>query len=87
MYTDIHILNLVRVGWALFMDIGRAWEPGRDDGIEDDYLANIGFGLRLASSKADVGKLMHIDLAFPLTNRDDPDVSSSLVSIGLKNRF
>ncbi|MCZ6502236.1 MAG: hypothetical protein O6945_06965 [Gammaproteobacteria bacterium] len=87
MYTDIHLLNLVRLGWALFFDVGRAWEPGVEDGLEDDYLANIGIGLRLASTKADAGRVIHIDVAFPLTNRDDPAVDSSEISISFKNEF
>jgi outer membrane protein assembly factor BamA len=87
MYTDIHLLNLVRLGWALFIDVGRAWEPGVEDGFKDKYLANVGVGLRLASTKADAGRVIHIDLAFPLTNKDDPAVNSSEVSINIKNEF
>lgn len=87
MYTDIHLLNLIRIGWALFIDVGRAWEPGVDDGLEDNYLANIGFGLRLASSKAEAGRIAHIDFAFPLTNKDDPDVDSPLVAVNIKSSF
>ena len=87
MYTDIHLLNLVRLGWALFFDVGRAWEPGVEAGFEDDYLVNVGFGLRLASTKADAGRVIHIDIAFPLTNRDDPAVNSSEISINIKNAF
>jgi len=86
-FTDIHLFNLIRIGWAMFVDVGRAWEPGVDSTFEDDTLANVGFGLRLASSKSDVGRFMHIDVAFPLTNRDDPDVDSSLVSVRMTNRF
>ncbi len=86
-YTDIHLFNLVRVGWAFFVDIGRAWDPDVDTNFEDDYLANVGFGLRLASSKSDAGRFLHIDVAFPLTNRNDPDVDSSLVSVRLADRF
>ncbi|MEX2488724.1 MAG: ShlB/FhaC/HecB family hemolysin secretion/activation protein, partial [Pseudomonadales bacterium] len=87
MYTDIHFLNLIRVGWAVFIDVGRAWEPGVEDGLEDDYLADIGFGLRLASSKAEAGRIAHIDFAFPLTNKDDPDVDSPTVAVNIKSRF
>lgn len=86
-FTDIHLFNLIRVGWAFFIDVGRAWDPEVDTGFEDEYLANVGFGLRLASSKAKLGRFMHIDLAVPLTNRDEPDVESHLVSVRLENRF
>lgn len=87
MYTDIHLFNLIRVGWALFIDVGRAWEPDVDSGMEDDYLANVGFGLRLASSKAEAGRIAHIDVAFPLTNKDDEDVDSPLIAVNIKRNF
>ena len=86
-YTDIHLWNLIRVGGALFIDVGRAWEPGADSGMEDDYLADIGFGLRLMSSKAASGRVAHIDFAFPLTNRDDRDVDSVQIGFTVKGTF
>ena len=73
------------VGYAAFIDIGRAWQSGTDDGLEDKLLADIGFGIRLASSKADAGRIMHIDFALPLTNRDDPDIDNFLVALKVKN--
>lgn len=86
-YTDLHLFNLIRVGWAVFLDAGRAWDPDVDDGIADDYLASVGVGLRLASSKSDKGQMLHLDLAVPLTNRDDPAVSSREIAVRLKRRF
>ncbi len=87
LYSDIHLFNLLRLGGALFIDVGRAWEPGVDQGFEDDFLANIGIGLRLASTKADDGRVIHVDIAFPLTNRNDPDVNSNEISVSFKNSF
>ncbi len=87
LYTDIHLLNLFRLGWTIFADVGKAWEPGVESGFEDDYLANVGFGIRLASTKADAGRVIHIDFAFPVTNRDDDEVNSSEISIKIKNQF
>jgi outer membrane protein assembly factor BamA len=87
LYTDIHIFNLVRVGAAMFVDVGRAWQPGVDDGLKDDYLANFGIGLRLASSKSASSRIAHIDLATPLTNRNDPSVSGVQLSIEVKGSF
>jgi len=51
------------------------------------FLVDAGFGLRLASSKSDAGRFLHIDIAFPLTNRNDPDVDSSHISVRLEDRF
>jgi|TARA_B100002003_G_scaffold191345_1_gene180425 hemolysin activation/secretion protein len=87
LYTDIHLWNLIRVGGALFVDMGRAWEPGFDNGVEDELLANIGVGLRLASSKAASGRIAHIDFAFPLTNRNDRDARNLQISVNIKGRF
>lgn len=86
-FTDIHLFNLIRVGWAFFVDVGRAWDPDVETDFEDEYLVDAGFGLRLASSKSDAGRFLHIDIAFPLTNRNDPDVESSLISVRLEDRF
>lgn len=87
LYTDIHLFNLIRVGAAVFADVGRAWQPGIDDGLEDDYLASVGIGLRLASSKAASGRIAHIDLATPLTNRNDPSVGGLQLSVEVKGSF
>ncbi|MCB1692340.1 MAG: hypothetical protein KDI19_06205 [Pseudomonadales bacterium] len=86
-YTDLHILGLVRVGFAAFIDAGRAWTPGVDDGLANDILADFGVGLRLASSKTNVGGIAHVDVAFPLTNRSEPGVSGVQVSITLQDTF
>ena len=84
-YTDYHLLNLAYLGFAVFIDIGRAWDPDVDEGFEDDYLASAGFGIRLASSKSDSARVIHIDFAFPLTNRDEPETDSSDVSVNIKS--
>ncbi len=84
-YTNIHLFNLAWLGFAAFIDIGRAWEPGVDDGLDSELLANIGFGIRLASSKADAGRIVHIDFAFPMTNRNDPNVDDIQVAVKVKN--
>lgn len=65
-FTDWYPLRLVRVGAAIFADVGRVW--GRDafgtPGL--GWLRDVGFGLRLASTRSGSGKILHIDLAFPL---------------------
>ncbi|MFT5012694.1 MAG: outer membrane protein assembly factor BamA [Planctomycetaceae bacterium] len=84
-YTNYHLLNLAYLGFAVFIDIGRAWDPAVDEGFEDDFLASAGFGIRLASSKSDSARVIHIDFAFPLTNQDEAEVDSSDVSIKIKS--
>ncbi len=84
-YTNYHLLNLAYLGFAVFIDVGRAWDPDVDEGFEDDYLASAGFGIRLASSKSDSSRVIHIDFAFPLTNRDEPETDTSDVSVNIKS--
>jgi outer membrane protein assembly factor BamA len=86
-YSDLHLFNLIRVGAAVFADVGRAWASGVDDGLEDDYLSNVGFGLRLGSSKSASARMAHIDFAIPLTNRDDPIVDNFQISVEFKGAF
>ncbi|MCH8173613.1 MAG: BamA/TamA family outer membrane protein [Proteobacteria bacterium] len=86
-YTDIHLFNLIRVGGAFFFDVGRAWKSGVDNGVEDELLADIGFGIRLLSSKSASGRVVHIDFAVPLTNRNDPDVNKIQIAFNIKSSF
>ncbi len=48
---------------------------------------NLGLGIRLASTKADDGRIIHIDFAFPLSNRNDIDVNSTEISITIKDEL
>ncbi|HIG43975.1 MAG TPA: hypothetical protein EYQ14_26105 [Gammaproteobacteria bacterium] len=84
-YTEYHLFNLAYLGFAGFIDIGRAWNPDVDDGLEDKLLADVGFGLRLASTKADSNRIIHIDIAFPITNRNQPDVDGYQLVVRIKD--
>jgi outer membrane protein assembly factor BamA len=72
-YSDWHPFRLFRVGGAVFFDVGRAWFSSRDNGSNGGVLADVGLGLRLNSSRARKTRVIHIDLAFPLTTGDDVD--------------
>ncbi|MCY4263876.1 MAG: BamA/TamA family outer membrane protein [Gammaproteobacteria bacterium] len=87
LHTNIHLFNMVRVGAAAFVDIGRAWETGVDSGLEDPWLANVGVGLRLASSRAASSRVIHFDLAVPVTNRGHPGVDALQIAFNVKSRF
>ena len=79
-YTDWHWFNIARVGWLLFADFGTIHE-GPDarlgfsypDVEENEILADVGFGLRLNSSKTKTDKVLHVDVAFPLIDADNID--------------
>jgi len=66
LFTDWYPFRLFRVGGAVFYDMGATW--GRDPlGAESQgLLRDIGFGLRLGSSRSARGTVLHIDIAFPL---------------------
>lgn len=82
-FSDYHLFNLLRMGGVAFFDVGRSW--GDKDGVANPILADVGFGLRLSSSKVRVGNVIHIDVAAPLTEREGN--SDFQVLIGAQQRF
>ena len=65
-YTNWHLWQLIYVGGALFFDIGRAWSGDTPDTPTTGFLKDAGLGLRLTSSRAGKGQVLHMDLAYPL---------------------
>ena len=65
-FTNWYPLQLFNVGAAVFYDMGGTW--GRDPlGTgSQGLLKDIGFGLRLGSSRSALGNVLHIDVAYPL---------------------
>ncbi|WP_188109762.1 BamA/TamA family outer membrane protein [Pseudohalioglobus sediminis] len=84
-YSDWHPFRLLRVGYAVFFDVGRAWFEGEDNGSNGGVLSNAGIGIRLNSSRAEKGSVIHIDLAFPFNKDDDVDDVQLLMTV--KDRF
>ncbi len=68
-YTDWYPLRLFRVGFAGYFDVGRAWSSQLPNATEG-WLSDIGFGLRMLSTRASFGNVLHVDFAFPLNKRD-----------------
>jgi hypothetical protein len=48
------------------MDVGRTWGPAALAQPSLGLLRDVGFGLRLGSSRSGLGNIIHVDLAFPL---------------------
>ncbi len=63
-FSNYHILQLFRLGFATFFDAGRIY--GDEAAGTSRIFKNVGLGLRLAPSKSDKGKVIHVDLAYPL---------------------
>jgi hemolysin activation/secretion protein len=67
-YTDWYPFRLVRVGGAIFTDVGRTWGSGVIGNSDPGLLRDVGFGLRLGNTRSGLGNVLHIDFAFPLNN-------------------
>lgn len=67
-YTDWYPFRLVRVGGAVFADVGRTWGSGAVGNSDPGLLRDVGFGLRLGNTRSGLGNVLHIDFAFPLNH-------------------
>ena len=70
-YTDWYPFRLVRVGGAVFYDVGRAWGGAFENQANPGWLRDFGFGLRLTSDRSSIGNVLHLDVAFPIDAPDD----------------
>jgi len=70
-YTDWYPFRLFRVGGAVFFDAGSAWGDESSDNSGPDWLADVGFGLRIFSMRSAFGSVWHLDFAFPINPADD----------------
>jgi hemolysin activation/secretion protein len=73
-YTDWYPFRLIRVGGAVFYDLGRAWNGPGESPSSARWLSDVGLGLRFLSTRSAFGNVLHVDFAFPL-NRD-PNIKS-----------
>jgi hypothetical protein len=78
-FTDWYPFRLLRVGYALFFDAGRVWGHDPRGTPSLGTLYDFGIGLRLTSPRSSSGSVVHIDLAFPLNNRDSEIDSVQLI--------
>ncbi|NQV65900.1 MAG: BamA/TamA family outer membrane protein [SAR86 cluster bacterium] len=80
-FTQYEPFGLFNLGFAAFADVGRAWF--RDVDVDKDgWKADVGVGLRLLPSKSDKGQVIHLDVAFPVNDRNSG--RSMLVSVEMK---
>jgi outer membrane protein assembly factor BamA len=66
LFTNWYPFQMFNVGGAVFYDMGASF--GRDPlgTPSQGLLRDIGFGLRLGSSRSALGNVLHIDIAYPL---------------------
>ena len=70
-YTDWYPFRLLRVGGAIFFDVGRAWGGPNQNLSNPGWLADAGLGLRLAFDRAAFSNVLHADIAVPLNRSKD----------------
>ncbi|HSG91014.1 MAG TPA: hypothetical protein VLA56_17485 [Pseudomonadales bacterium] len=85
-FSGAHPFQLFRFGAALFLDAGRSWFDDDPDDDESGWLANVGVGLRISSTRFPTNSMVHIDFAVPLRT-GGRDVDSVQVSLTLKETF
>jgi hemolysin activation/secretion protein len=84
-FTDWYPFRLFRIGGAVFTDVGRVWGEDPVGGERFGWLSDVGFGLRLAPTRGGSGKIVHIDVAFPLGG--DSSIDSVQFLIEAKSSF
>jgi outer membrane protein assembly factor BamA len=72
-FTEWYPFRLVNVGAAVFFDAGRTWGVNPVGAENLGLLRDVGFGLRLGNNRSGEGRIIHIDIAFPLDGEDDID--------------
>jgi len=82
-FSDVHIFNLLRVGYVVFFDAGKAW--GLPNEPESPLLSDVGIGLRFSSTKVRIGNVIHIDIATPTSHRNGTD--NYQLTIGAYEKF
>ena len=79
-FTDWYPFRLFHVGGALFFDVGRTWGNSPVGTSGNQLLKDVGVGLRIGSSRSGLGRMIHVDLAVPLDDKDGIDGVQFLVS-------
>lgn len=84
-FSSLYLFRLVRVGGAAFYDMGRAWGGSFVKSQDPGILRDIGVGLRLGMTRSGLGKVIHVDMAFPLDG--DPTISRVQYLVTTKQSF
>lgn len=84
-FTNWYPFHLFHVGAAVFFDAGRVWGDGPFATNDGEVLKDVGFGLRIGSTRSGLGHVAHVDVAFPL---DGPkDLKGTQFIVSLKKSF
>lgn len=75
-YSNWYPFRIFRLGGLVFFDAGRAWFAHQDNGYNGGPLSNIGYGIRLTSSRIEVARVLQVDIAHPLQRDKDEELDS-----------
>jgi outer membrane protein assembly factor BamA len=84
-FTNWYPFRLIRVGGAIFADVGRTWGENPVGGPPLGWLKDVGVGLRLGSTRSTGRDVVHIDIAFPLDG--DPTIDDVQFLLESKGSF
>lgn len=65
-FTDWYPFRLFKVGAAIFLDVGRVWGDSPVSSQKNELLRDVGVGLRIGNDRSGLGRMVHVDVAFPL---------------------
>ena len=80
--APIYLWRLFRIGFAAFVDAGRAWYGGGPSQADYGVLVDAGLGLRVESTRTRRDQVFHLDFGVPLV--DGPNLDSVQVSFTVK---
>ena len=72
-FSNWYPFRLFHIGAAVFVDAGRTWGDNPVGGPNLGWLTDVGVGLRISNDRSGIGRMIHIDLAFPLNGENDID--------------
>lgn len=84
-FTDWYPFRLVRVGWAVFADVGRTWGDNPVGERNFGWLPDVGFGFRFTPTRFSTDKVAHLDFAFPLGG--DASIDNVQILLQAKRSF
>ena len=84
-YSEIYILQLFRVGGAVFIDVGRACTARDPATLDAGGLSNAGLGLRFFNTRTASRNVLHVDVASPLNA--DANVKKLQLLVKVKASF
>ena len=85
LFTDWYPFRLFRIGGAVFFDAGRTWGHNPVGAENLGLLKDVGIGLRIGNARSGVGRMIHIDLAFPLDG--ESSIKSTQIVVEAKIGF